>query len=96
MGSLPGPLYILHDFDVTAFSIAKTLHQSNRRFQFATTSGEDFRVVDFGLRLADVERLGLESERVVVDKGHTRATNRGSTVHCQRRSISSSATVASN
>ncbi len=62
------PLYILHDFDISGFSIASTLHQSNRRYQFATASGEDFKVIDFGLRLADVERLGLASERVSLGK----------------------------
>jgi hypothetical protein len=58
------PLYILHDFDVAGFSIASTLHESNRRYQFMT----DFMVHDFGLRLDDVERLGLEPERVDLGK----------------------------
>jgi hypothetical protein len=58
------PLFLLHDFDVAAFSIATTLHQSNRRYQFATSSGDDFKVFDLGLRLDDVERLGLQSEPV--------------------------------
>ena len=61
------PLYILHDFDISGFSIAATLHTSNSRFKFNTVSGEDFKVVDFGLRLDDVERLDLASERVVID-----------------------------
>jgi hypothetical protein len=50
----------MHDCDTSGFSIASTLHRSNRRFQFNTS----FKVVDFGLRLADVERLGLQSEAV--------------------------------
>jgi len=62
------PLYTLHDFDVSGFSIAATLHRSNRRYQFATTSGADFKVFDFGLRLEDVERLGLASEPVSFGK----------------------------
>ena len=62
------PLYILHDFDIAGFSIATTLHKSNRRYQFSTASGDDFKVVDFGLRLDDVERLGLESEPVAFGK----------------------------
>jgi hypothetical protein len=62
------PLYIFHDFDVSGFSIAKTLHWSNRRFEFTNISGKDFRVVDFGLRLADVEHLGLTSEPVSFGK----------------------------
>jgi hypothetical protein len=66
------PLCILHDFDVAGFSIASTLHQSNRRFQFSTS----FKVVDFGLRLADVERLGLQSEPVSFDNGKDAIRNR--------------------
>ena len=58
------PLFILRDFDVAGFSIASTLHQSNRRYRFSTTSGKDFKVVDLGLRLTDVERLRLQSEPV--------------------------------
>ena len=54
------PLYILHDFDISGFSIATTLHKSNRRFKFSTVSGEDFKVVDLGLRFADIGRLGRE------------------------------------
>jgi hypothetical protein len=62
------PLYIMHDFDVTGFSIACTLHQSNRRYRFSPVSGDDFKVIDFGLRLDDVERLGLASEPVTFGK----------------------------
>jgi DNA topoisomerase VI subunit B len=62
------PLYILHDFDVAGFSIASALHESNRRYQFMT----DFVVHDLGLRLDDVENLGLASERV--DLGKTSVT----------------------
>ncbi len=58
------PLFIAHDLDVAGFSIASTLHQTNRRYKYASISGEDFKVVDFGLRLTDVERLDLQSEPV--------------------------------
>jgi hypothetical protein len=61
-------LFILRDFDVSGFSIASTLHQSNRRYEFSTKSGEDFKVVDLGLRLEDVERLGLQFEPVSFGK----------------------------
>jgi hypothetical protein len=54
------PLLILHDFDVSGFTIAGTLQSSTRRFQFS----QNFRVVDFGLRLADVESMELQSEDV--------------------------------
>jgi DNA topoisomerase VI subunit B len=57
-------LLVLHDFDVAGFSIRKTLTESGRRHRF--TNVLDF--VDLGLRLADVERLGLESEPVTLGK----------------------------
>lgn len=57
-------LFVLHDFDITGFSIKKTLTESGRRHQFVNKL--DY--VDMGLRLVDVERLGLESERVSIDK----------------------------
>ena len=53
-------LFVLHDFDISGFSIKKTLTTSGRRHQFKNKL--DF--VDLGLRLADVERLSLQSERV--------------------------------
>jgi hypothetical protein len=60
------PLFILHDFDISGFSIAKTLHSTTRRFEFGTR----FKVHDMGLRLDDVR--GLASE----DKNKRRATLR--------------------
>ncbi len=62
------PLYILRDFDIAGFSIASTIHQTNRRYKFRTLSGEDFKVIDFGLRLADIERLDLGFERVDIGR----------------------------
>jgi hypothetical protein len=58
-------LFVLHDFDIAGFSIKKTLTEDGRRHRFENKL--DF--VDLGLRLADVERLSLQAERVaVVDK----------------------------
>jgi DNA topoisomerase VI subunit B len=57
-------LFVLHDFDIAGFSIRKTLTESGRRYKFKNPL--DF--VDLGLRLADVDRLGLESEPVALDK----------------------------
>ena len=54
------PLLILRDFDISGFSIAKTLCSDTRRFSFKS----EFGFIDLGLRLADVEELGLESEPV--------------------------------
>jgi len=54
---------VLHDFDKSGFSILHTLRSDTRRFQFDTAP----KVVELGLRLADVERLKLESEAVDYD-----------------------------
>ena len=50
------PLLILHDFDRSGMSIAKTLHTSNRRYTFKSK----IKPIYLGVRLADV--AGLESE----------------------------------
>jgi hypothetical protein len=54
------PLFVLHDFDVAGFSIKKTLTESGERYQFR----HKVNFIDLGLRLADVEALGLPSEKV--------------------------------
>jgi len=54
------PLLVLHDFDKAGFSILQTLHQDNRRYEFENTVN----AIDLGLRLADVEAEGLQSESV--------------------------------
>jgi hypothetical protein len=54
------PLLVLHDFDVSGFSILGTLRSSTRRYAYR----RKFQVVDLGLRLADIK--GLERERVHV------------------------------
>ena len=51
-------ILVLHDFDVSGFSIFGTLGTTNRRYCFAN----NVPVIDIGLRLADVELIGLESE----------------------------------
>jgi hypothetical protein len=55
-------LFVLHDFDKAGFSICGTLRRSNRRYHF--DRGHAQQVIDLGLRLADVEEYGLESEGV--------------------------------
>jgi hypothetical protein len=49
---------VLHDFDVSGFSIFGTLGTDSRRYSFQ----HKIQLIDLGLRLADVEALGLESE----------------------------------
>src|ERR1019366_8270972 len=53
-------IFVLHDFDKSGFSIAGTLTRDTRRYEFA----RDPDVIDLGLRLADVEEWGLQSESV--------------------------------
>jgi hypothetical protein len=57
-------IYVLHDFDKAGFSIVHTLRTNTRRYTFRTGQPN---VVDLGLRLADVESMGLESEPVEYD-----------------------------
>jgi hypothetical protein len=54
------PLLVLHDFDKAGFSILQTLHQDTRRYEFKNAVN----VIDLGLRLADVQAEGLQSESV--------------------------------
>ena len=76
------PLFIMHDFDVSGFSIKTTLHTSNRRYKVKTEG--QFPVYDIGLRLEDIEYFEeqgepLESEPFyfnVSDKNPDRAKNR--------------------
>jgi hypothetical protein len=65
------PLFVLHDFDKSGFSILGTLSRDTRRYEFE----HDIDVVDLGLRLADVEKYELESEEVVFKKGRGRTTD---------------------
>ena len=58
-------VYVLHDFDISGFSIRKTFTESGRRHEFKN----QLDYVDIGLRLADVERLSLQSEPVPLNRG---------------------------
>ncbi|MCH8227626.1 MAG: hypothetical protein IIC63_04335 [Proteobacteria bacterium] len=58
------PLLIARDFDKAGFSIASTLQNDTRRYQFM----HDINVIDLGLRLDDVEKWELESEDVSYGK----------------------------
>ena len=65
------PVLVLHDFDVSGFTIFGTLGKSTRRFKYDKPP----KVVDLGLRMADID--GLESELVrVKSRSKTRATLR--------------------
>jgi hypothetical protein len=51
-------LLVLHDFDLAGFSIKQTLVTSNRRYAFRHA----INFIDLGLRLDDVEEMGLDAE----------------------------------
>jgi Topoisomerase 6 subunit A/Spo11, Toprim domain len=54
------PIFVLHDFDKSGFSIVGTLQRDTRRYSF--TGSAD--VIDLGIRLDDVNAEGLASEGV--------------------------------
>jgi hypothetical protein len=57
-------IFVLHDLDVSGFSIGGTLGTDSRRYTFESDlSGV---IIDIGLRLEDVERMGLVAETVEV------------------------------
>ena len=60
------PLFVLHDFDKSGFSIVGTLSRDTRRYTYANSVN----VVDLGIRLADVSRYDLQSENCVLGKTH--------------------------
>jgi hypothetical protein len=55
-------ILVAHDFDLSGLTICHTLCHDTRRFQFTTEP----RVIDIGLRLEDVETMGLQSEPVFI------------------------------
>ena len=63
-------ILVLHDFDVSGFSIAGTLGTDSRRYTFARDLSDV--IVDIGLRLDDVEEMGLEDETVEVKNREAR------------------------
>jgi hypothetical protein len=63
-------IMVLHDFDVSGFSIAGTLGTDSRRYTFERDLSDV--IVDIGLRLEDVVSYGLESEIVEVPNREAR------------------------
>jgi hypothetical protein len=55
-------VFVLHDFDISGFSIFGTLGTDGRRYVYENI----VHMIDLGLRLEDVEAMGLQSEPVVV------------------------------
>jgi hypothetical protein len=60
-GRLGKPLFTMHDFDITGLDIQHRIFNSNNRYQFRHEIGT---VIDFGLRLTDVNERELQSEPV--------------------------------
>jgi len=63
------PVYVLHDFDKSGFSIAATLGRSSQRYRYENKVN----VIDLGLRLEDVEDKALDYEEVSFGKMSYRA-----------------------
>jgi hypothetical protein len=64
------PLLALHDFDKAGLSIVGTLRRDTRRFTFS----QHAKIIDLGLRLADIRELGLEaSAEAAFDRGRDSA-----------------------
>ena len=63
------PLLVLHDFDMAGFTILDTLRRDTRRYQFES----DFEVIDLGLRLQDVQAMGLQPEGAASSKSSAAA-----------------------
>jgi hypothetical protein len=65
MASRVGKVLVLHDFDVSGFSIFGTLGSDGRRYRFEN----ELPIVDIGLRLADLEAMRLQWEPVETPGG---------------------------
>lgn len=57
-------VFVLRDLDVSGFSIVGTLGTDSRRYIFANDMSD--KIIDLGLRLEDVDEMGLEAEIVEV------------------------------
>jgi hypothetical protein len=65
-------ILVLHDFDISGFSIFGTLGTSNRRYRF---KNDTTAVVNIGLRLNHVKKMSLESEPVIVKGNWNKRVN---------------------
>ena len=64
-GNYQVPLLVLHDFDKDGFSIISMLRTSNHRYTYQ----RQIDVIDLGLRLSDVDAMGLREEAETVYSG---------------------------
>ena len=63
-------VFVLHDFDVSGFSIFGTLGTDSRRYTFESDLSDV--IHDIGLRLGDAQAMGLEAETVEVKSREAR------------------------
>lgn len=61
-GEFEIPLLVMHDFDKAGFSILGGFTRNNARYRFR----HKIKVIDLGLRLADIQAYGLQSESVAL------------------------------
>jgi hypothetical protein len=57
-------ILVMHDFDLAGITICYTLGHNTRRFKFKVNPN----IIDLGLRLKDVEQIGLQSEPVLIQQ----------------------------
>ena len=70
-------LLVLHDFDVSGFSIKQTMVASNRRYSFRHA----INFIDLGWRLADVEEMGLDAQPTMNKGDDDKIAERLTTTH---------------
>jgi DNA topoisomerase VI subunit A len=72
-------ILVLHDFDVSGFSIFGTLGTTNRRYTFETAVASR----DIGLRLADIQAMDLQSEPVATSGDWAKRNGYFAAARCQ-------------
>jgi hypothetical protein len=65
IAKLVDKVLVMHDFDVSGFSILGTLGTDSRRYEFENDLSD--KIVDIGLRLDDIVEMGLDPEIVEVE-----------------------------
>ena len=65
-------VFVLHDFDVSGFSILGTLGKSSHRYRYQ----HQIQIVDLGLRLVDVRAEQLQTEPIRLDENPLKRQNK--------------------
>ena len=69
------PLLVVHDLDAQGFTILGTFLRNMRRYEYEN----DLDVIDFGLRMEDVDAMGLLSEPAITKQTLSKLTENGAT-----------------